>query len=57
MVVENQAEEPEEGETRETTEAPGEIAAKEFDYLLTMPLWALTYEKVEALQKEMEDKR
>ena len=57
MVVENQAEEPEEEETRETTEAPGEIAAKEFDYLLTMPLWALTYEKVEALQKEMEDKR
>ncbi|MCQ2816686.1 MAG: hypothetical protein MJ252_05395 [archaeon] len=31
-------------------------ASKEFNYLLDMPLWSLTYEKVEELQKQKEDK-
>ena len=31
-------------------------AAKEYDYLLSMPLWSLTLERVEDLQKSMNDK-
>ena len=33
-----------------------EVAAKEFNYLLSLPLLSLTYEKVEALKKELEGK-
>ena len=32
------------------------VPAKEYDYLLTMPLWSLTYEKVEELLKQKEEK-
>jgi DNA topoisomerase-2 len=32
------------------------IPAKEFDYLLSMPLWSLTYEKVEELLNNKENK-
>ncbi|CAG9330918.1 unnamed protein product [Blepharisma stoltei] len=34
----------------------GTIKAKEYDYLLGMPLWSLTYEKVEQLKKEEQEK-
>lgn len=34
----------------------GPVASKEYDYLLSMPLWSLTYEKVESLQNEHEQK-
>ena len=33
-----------------------EVPAKEYDYLLGMPMWSLTYEKVEALKNEQKDK-
>ena len=33
-----------------------DVAAKEYDYLLRMPLWSLTYERVEAIKKEFENK-
>ncbi len=32
------------------------VPSKEYDYLLTMPLWSLTYEKVEELLKQKEEK-
>ncbi len=32
------------------------VPSKEYDYLLTMPLWSLTLEKVEELIKQKEDK-
>ncbi|CAG9332775.1 unnamed protein product [Blepharisma stoltei] len=34
----------------------GAIKAKEYDYLLSMPLWSLTHEKVEQLKREEQDK-
>ena len=36
--------------------AAGEISGKEYDYLLTMPLWSLTDEKVRDLQAQLKDK-
>lgn len=33
------------------------VPAKEYDYLLTMPLWSLTYEKVEELLKQKKKKK
>jgi DNA topoisomerase-2 len=32
------------------------IPAREYDYLLSMPLWSLTYEKVEELLKNKDNK-
>ena len=37
--------------------AEGEVSAKEFDYLLSMPMWSLTEEKVEQLIKLMNEKK
>jgi DNA topoisomerase-2 len=34
----------------------GEVPAKEYDYLLGMPMWSLTFEKVEALKNEEKEK-
>jgi DNA topoisomerase-2 len=38
-------------------EAEGGISAGDYDYLLGMPLWALSEERVAALEREMEEKR
>lgn len=37
--------------------APGEVRPSEYDYLLTMPLWSLSEEKVEELIGQMNKKR
>ena len=50
---EEEAEE-DEGEEEEADKPP--LPAKEYDYLLTMPLWSLTYEKVNELLKQKDDK-
>ena len=34
-----------------------EDSDKDFDYLMGMPMWSLTYEKVEALKEEAADKK
>ena len=33
------------------------VQAKEYDYLLTMPLWSLSEEKIEDLSKQMKNKK
>ena len=43
--------------TESETEAGLVVPSKEYDYLLGMPLWSLTFEKVEALKKEFESKK
>lgn len=35
---------------------PGEIPSKEYDYLLSMPMWSLTDEKVTDLQAQLADR-
>lgn len=35
----------------------GEVAPKEFDYLLSMPLWSLSKEKIEELTAQMNKKK
>ena len=35
----------------------GQVSPKEFDYLLTMPLWNLSLEKVEELNSHMKKKK
>lgn len=47
--------ETEEAESSEVVDSD-DVSAKEYDYLLSMPLWSLTFEKVEALQKEFKEK-
>ena len=37
--------------------APGEINPKEYDYLLSMPMWSLTEERVNQLLRQMHDKK
>ena len=37
--------------------APGEINPKEYDYLLSMPMWSLTEERVNQLLRQMYDKK
>lgn len=37
--------------------APGTIPAKDYDYLLSMPLWSLSAEKVEDLATQMKNKK
>jgi len=46
-------EEEEEGDEQEKKSA---VSAKEYDYLLTMNLWTLTYERVEELKKQHREK-
>ena len=46
---------PEE-QQEEADEIEKDSSAKEYDYLLRMPLWNLTYEKVESIKKEYADK-
>jgi DNA topoisomerase-2 len=40
----------------EEAEVEAEIKTKDYDYLLGMPLWSLTFEKVEELKKEKAEK-
>ena len=35
----------------------GEVPAKEYDYLLTMPLWSLSEEKVAELNRQLDEKK
>lgn len=37
--------------------ADGEVPAKEYDYLLTMPLWSLSEEKVAELNRQLDEKK
>lgn len=37
--------------------AEGEVSAKEFEYLLSMPMWSVTEERVDQLLKLMQDKK
>jgi len=59
---ENKVAEPEEGKlvrknNKEDEEDKGlPVQAKDYDYLLKLPLWSLTYERVESLLKEKQDK-
>lgn len=48
----------EEGAAESASKAGSEVAlrAKGYDYLLSLPLWSLTYEKVEELRRELEEK-
>lgn len=50
---ENNADEANEGVIEDENAA---VPAKEFNYLLNMPMWSLTYEKVEALIAEHDKK-
>ena len=54
-VQDTEIRDPEEQE-QEADDIERDVAAKEFDYLLRMPLWNLTYERVEAIRKEYEEK-
>lgn len=53
---EAEEEEAQEDNLKPQSERNIDVAAKEFNYLLSLPLLSLTYEKVEALKKELEDK-
>ncbi len=62
LVVNSNEEAPAEGEAqvpeKEEEDEKGQVVpAKEYDYLLRMPLWALTYEKVEELLAEKDAKQ
>ena len=35
----------------------GEISPKEYDYLLSMPMWSVTEEKADELRRQMDQKR
>lgn len=41
-------------EEKEDEESAGDLAAEEYNYLLTMPIWSLTLERVNALQSDMD---
>lgn len=45
------------GAEAEDEVAEGETPPREYDYLLTMPLWSLSEEKVAELSKQMHDKK
>ena len=53
---EGEEEEGQEESLKPQSELNLDVAAKEFSYLLSLPLLSLTYEKVEALKKELETK-
>jgi len=36
---------------------PGEVHPREYDYLLTMPLWSLSEEKLDELNNQMNKKK
>ena len=40
----------------ENDDEEAEVSAKEYNYLLSMPIWSLTFEKVEQLKREYEKK-
>lgn len=44
------------GEAEEVV-PPGGVSPKEFDYLLTMPLWSLSDEKINELMETMQKKK
>lgn len=50
--VKTAEEEAEAEEEAANSEATGKIVASDYDYLLSMPLWSLTMEKVNKLQEE-----
>lgn len=52
--VDNEEAEKNEDEEEEYEDLP--VAAKEYDYLLSMPLWSLSYEKVNDLLKSKDNK-
>ena len=45
------------GAARAEPRQPGDIRPKEYEYLLGMPMWSVTEERVEALIREMEAKK
>lgn len=53
--VAEKEEKPEENQEEEEEEE-GQVASSEFNYLLQMPLWNLTYEKVETMKNELASK-
>jgi DNA topoisomerase-2 len=50
-------EEKREQEEDEDMVEEGQIPAKEYDYLLTMPLWSLSDEKIKELNRQMDEKK
>ena len=56
-VVKNEDDENDNEEQKQEEYAPGELNPKEFDYLLTMPLWSLSDEKIEELNRQMQNKK
>jgi DNA topoisomerase-2 len=54
--LEDEAEANNEDEEEESSSA-GAIPSREYDYLLSMPLWSLTHEKVEELLKNKDNKK
>ena len=42
---------------KEDVVPPGGVSPKEFDYLLTMPLWSLSDEKINELMDQMNKKK
>ena len=51
-------EDGQEGEAQAEDEvAEGETPPREYDYLLTMPLWSLSEEKIAELNRQMQDKK
>ncbi|OMJ76839.1 hypothetical protein SteCoe_23685 [Stentor coeruleus] len=56
VILSDENNKDQEQEIEPETETNATVSAKEYDYLLNMPLWSLTYEKVEALKKEHKEK-
>ena len=55
--IKNTLEEEKKDEDEDEEEISGSLVpAKEYDYLLSMPLWSLTHEKVDELLKNKENK-
>lgn len=57
LVVNDESGEAVEEVKEEEVEREGLVHPKEYDYLLTMPLWSLSEEKVEELTKQMQNKK
>ncbi len=56
MINQNNLNEEENENNDNNNNIKQKVPSKEYDYLLTMPLWSLTYEKVEELLKQKEEK-
>jgi DNA topoisomerase II len=54
-VKKEEAEAESEEEAKEESESSDD--SKEYNYLLSMPLWNLSYEKVEEIKKQARDKK